>query len=111
MILIKTAPGLPRRSVALPGGLMSDPEQPVRQPSASWDRFADELRSAAQWVEELEISADPVIRAQGARYVGRAAIAALYHEVEFADPLFPQWFRCIDQVNNWGGPNVDNEYL
>ncbi|WP_235736644.1 DUF1214 domain-containing protein [Nocardioides alcanivorans] len=52
-----------------------------------------------------------MIRAQGVRYVGRAAIAALHHEVEYADPLFPQWFRCIDQVNNWGGPNVDNEYL
>ncbi len=90
---------------------MSIPEQPARQPSSSWDRFADGLRASARWIEEHEVSVDPVIRAQGVRYVGRAAIAALHHEVEYADPLFPQWFRCIDQVNNWGGPNVDNEYL
>lgn len=90
---------------------MSHPEQPARCVASSWERFADELRASARWVEELEVSADPVVRAQGARYVGRAAIAALHHEVEFADPLFPQWFRCIDQTNNWGGPNVDNEYL
>lgn len=90
---------------------MSQPEQTTLPAPSAWDRFAEELRASARWVDALDICADPVIRAQGARYVGRMAIAALHHEVEFADPLFPQWFRCIDQVNNWGGPNVDNEYL
>lgn len=76
-----------------------------------WERFANSLRDASEWVKALPSCADPVIRAQGLRYIGRAAIAALNHEVEHADALFPKWFRCIDQVSNWGGPNVDNEYI
>lgn len=78
---------------------------------SGWSQFARALQQASTWVEELEICSDPIIRAQGLRYVGRCAIAALHHEVEYADPRFPKWFRCIDQVSNWGGPNVDNEYL
>jgi len=79
--------------------------------SLGWLAFADQLREASDWVEALPSSSDPIVRAQGIRYIGRVAIAALQHEVEYADPYFPKWFRCIDQVSNWGGPNVDNEYL
>lgn len=79
--------------------------------SFGWDKFGNALRSASEWVESLPSCSDPVVLAQGMRYIGRAAIAALHHEVENVDPYFPKWFRCIDQVSNWGGPNVDNEYL
>lgn len=82
-----------------------------RTPAAAWRQFGNTLADAADWVEQREMCQHPVVHAQGQRYVGRMAIAALKHQVEYADPLFPHMFRGIDMVNNWGGPNVDNEYL
>lgn len=79
---------------------------------AGWVAFADRLRDLAAWIDNRPAAqADPGARARGTRYLGRMAIAALHHEVEFADPAFPHLYRCIDAVSNWGGPNVDNEYL
>jgi hypothetical protein len=39
---------------------------------------------------------DPFVRAQGLRYVGRMATAALQHEVEHADPRRERNWRPLD---------------
>ena len=50
-------------------------------------------------------------RADGYRHLSRLAVMALQSYLEFGDADFPAFHRYDDDAVQWGGPNVDNQYL
>jgi Protein of unknown function (DUF1214) len=76
----------------------------------SWADFCDALKAAGAIVLDPANPADPRNRAEGFRYLGRLARAALETFIEDADPLAPELLRTCHATIKMGADNPDNLY-
>jgi len=79
--------------------------------SAAWDRFCDRVKQAGRLAFRDEPADTPLVRATGVRYMARYIAKALDHEVNFADPLYPQFWHLQTPTNKSFGDNPDCTYL
>ena len=77
----------------------------------AWAEYCDRLKAVGQRMLGDDYPGTPRERAEGFRHLTRVAIMGLEWYVEFNDREFPAFYRQDDDVNKWGGPNVDNLYL
>ncbi|MFO0552978.1 MAG: hypothetical protein U0271_31615 [Polyangiaceae bacterium] len=75
----------------------------------TWNDFCDRLRDAGNAI--LRGPDDPLVRAEGFRYVSRLVRAGLEVFVEHADPLAPELRRVVHETVKMGADNPDNHYL
>jgi hypothetical protein len=77
----------------------------------AWVEFCERLKRSGLRLLEEDFPGSPQERAEGFRHLARVAVMGLEWGMEFDDPDFPGFYRHNDDVNQWGGPNVDNTYL
>jgi len=77
----------------------------------AWVEFCERLKRSGLRILEDDFPASPRERAEGFRHLARVAVMGLEWGLEFGDPDHPAFYRHEDDVNQWGGPNVDNTYL
>jgi hypothetical protein len=77
----------------------------------AWVEFCERLKKTGLRMLEDDFPGTPAERAEGFRHLARVAVMGLEWGMEFDDPDFPSFYRHNDDVNQWGGPNVDNTYL
>lgn len=77
------------------------------QLDASWDRFVQHLRDAADVVRRDPRADDPQLRAQGYRYLLNLTNAALEQAVFSADPDFPEHGRLQDNTRRYSVESPD----
>ncbi len=100
--------------------LMSSPPMWAEPPQSAaealtsgkaWSDFNQRIEAVGKGILGETFPGSPTDRAEGYRHLARMVAMALQWEVDFADPLFPAFYRHDDDVTRWGGPNVDNTYL
>ncbi|MBK7952285.1 MAG: hypothetical protein IPK00_26920 [Deltaproteobacteria bacterium] len=77
----------------------------------TWEDFCDGLKAAGAIVLAADTPADPVLRAEGWRYLTRLTRAALETFVEASDAQAPQFQRTTGPTIKMGMDNPDNVYL
>ena len=77
----------------------------------AWDDYCDRLKAVGRRMLETDFPGSPRERAEGFRHLVRVAVMGLQWGVECNDREFPIFYRQDDDINKWGGPNVDNLYL
>lgn len=82
----------------------------MTDPAAAWTAFCAKLAEAGQIVLAPDVPADPVVRAEGFRYLSRLTRLALEQYVEAADPDFPFFYQLSHKTAKIGADNPDNEY-
>lgn len=73
----------------------------------AWDGFVDHLRAAADVVRDDPRATDPVLRAQGYRYLLNLANAALEQKVFSADRDFPEHGHLQDSTKRYATESPD----
>ena len=76
----------------------------------AWDGFCDRVKAAGRLAFRDETPDSPLVRATGVRYMARYIAKALDHEVNFADPLYPQFWLLQTPTNKSFGDNPDCTY-
>jgi hypothetical protein len=112
---------MPKRFQSLPIALALLTALPVRADDAqldhelvsgqAWVEFCERLKQTGLRLLEDDFPGSPRERAEGFRHLARVAVMGLQWGMEFDDPDFPAFYRHDDDINQWGGPNVDNVYL
>ena len=77
----------------------------------AWDDYCDRLKAVGRGMLGADFPSSPRERAEGFRHLVRVAVMGLQWAVEFNARAFPIFYRQADDINKWGGPNVDNLYL
>jgi len=77
----------------------------------AWDEFCDRIKAAGRLAFRSETPDAPLTRATGVRYMARYIAKALDHELNFADPLYPQFWHLQSPTNKSFGDNPDCTYL
>ncbi len=78
---------------------------------AAYERWLGALREARDMVCAAPSSGLGVDSAEAHRYLTRLGSTALWIFVEHADPMFPELFREVDEINKLTADNPDNLYL
>lgn len=82
---------------------MSDPAQ-------AWRDYCAKLADAGEIVLAPDVPDDPLIRAEGFRYLSRLSKLALEQYVEAGDPDFPFFYQLSHSTGKIGADNPDNAY-
>lgn len=77
----------------------------------TWEEFCDALKAAGSVVLAEDTPHDPVVRAEGWRYLSRLTRAALETFVEASDASAPQFQQTTGPTIKMGMDNPDNIYL
>jgi hypothetical protein len=77
----------------------------------TWEEFCDSLKAAGRVVLAEDTPRDPVLRAEGWRYLTRLTRAALETFVEASDAQAPQFQQTTGPTIKMGMDNPDNVYL
>lgn len=78
--------------------------------AAAWRDFCARLADAGEIVLAADVPDDPLIRAEGFRYLSRLTKLALEQYVEASDPDFPFFYKLSHETAKIGADNPDNEY-
>lgn len=92
---------------------MSCPESSPESsdPARAWKDFCTTLAQAADIVGAADVPCDPLIRAEGVRYLSRLTKLALEQYVEATDTDFPFFYELSHETAKIGADNPDNVYL
>lgn len=77
----------------------------------AWDEFCDRLKEAAAIVFDDPAPAMIPARVDGMRYLSQQISFALDTNLEYNDPLHPQFYRLFGPTRKQGGDNPDCVYL
>ena len=77
----------------------------------AWADFCDQLKSAGDIILADNAPVDPLIRAEGFRYLSRLTKLALEQYVEATDTDFPFFYRLSHETAKIGADNPDSAYL
>lgn len=76
----------------------------------AWRDYCAKLADAGAIILAEDVPADPLIRAEGFRYLSRLSKLALEQYVEARDPDFPFFYQLSHETGKIGADNPDNEY-
>ena len=82
----------------------------MSDPATAWAAFCARLAKAGEIILAPDVPDDPLIRAEGFRYLSRLTKLALEQYVEAADPDFPFFYQLSHETGKIGADNPDNEY-
>jgi hypothetical protein len=82
----------------------------VTDPAQSWRDFCAKLAEAGDLILAPDVPEDPLIRAEGFRYLSRLTKLALEQYVEASDPDFPFFYKLSHETAKIGADNPDNVY-
>ena len=77
----------------------------------AWEEFCDRIKGASSIVFRDTAPPTPLDRATGIQYLSRYISKALNQRLEFADPLYPQFWQLQTPTNKSFGDNPDCTYL
>ena len=89
---------------------MSDAAGGGPDPAQAWREFCARLAEAGEVILAADVPDDPLIRAEGFRYLSRLTRLALEQHVEAADPDFPFFYQLSHATAKIGADNPDNIY-
>ncbi|MFO1241257.1 MAG: DUF1214 domain-containing protein [Sphingomonadaceae bacterium] len=78
--------------------------------AAAWRDFCARLADAGDIILAPDVPDDPLIRAEGFRYLSRLTKLALEQYVEASDPDFPFFYKLSHETAKIGADNPDNIY-
>ena len=85
---------------------------PDASPSAAaWADFCATLAKAGEVILASDVPADPLVQAEGFRYLSRLARLGLEQYVEASDSDFPFFYALSHETGKIGADNPDNKYL
>jgi len=76
----------------------------------AWRDYCAKLADAGAIILADDVPDDPLIRAEGFRYLSRLSKLALEQYVEASDPDFPFFYQLSHETGKIGADNPDNEY-
>lgn len=79
-------------------------------PAQAWRVFCAKLAEAGEIILAPDVPDDPLIRAEGFRYLSRLTKLALEQYVEASDPDFPFFYKLSHETAKIGADNPDNVY-
>jgi hypothetical protein len=79
--------------------------------STAWESFCDQVKANGRLAFRENSPDTPLVRAEGVRYVARYIAKALDREVNYADPLYPQFWQYQTPTSKSFGDNPDCTYL
>lgn len=79
-------------------------------PAEAWRAFCAKLAEAGEVILAPDVPDDPLIRAEGFRYLSRLTKLALEQYVEASDPDFPFFYKLSHETAKIGADNPDNIY-
>jgi hypothetical protein len=82
----------------------------VSDPAAAWRDYCAKLAEAGAVILAPDVPDDPLIRAEGFRYLSRLSKLALEQYVEASDPDFPFFYQLSHATAKIGADNPDNAY-
>lgn len=82
----------------------------MTDPAAAWRAFCANLAEVGEVILAPDIPDDPLIRAEGFRYLSRLTRLALEQYVEAGDPDFPFFYKLSHETAKIGADNPDNKY-
>jgi hypothetical protein len=82
----------------------------MSDPATAWADFCAKLAEAGQIVLAPDVPTDPLVRAEGFRYLSRLTKLALEQYVEASDPDFPFFYKLSHETGKIGADNPDNIY-
>ncbi|MGB5076217.1 MAG: hypothetical protein WBO17_01900 [Sphingorhabdus sp.] len=82
----------------------------MNNPAEAWTAFCAKLAQAGEVILAPDVPDDPLIRAEGFRYLSRLTRLALEQYVEASDPDFPFFYKLSHETAKIGADNPDNEY-
>ena len=77
----------------------------------AWRAFCARLAAAGEVILAPDAPSDPLVRAEGFRYLSRLTRLALEQYVEAADTDFPFFYTLSHATAKIGADNPDNAYL
>ena len=80
-------------------------------PVQAWRDFCAKLAAAGEVLLAPDVPDDPLVRAEGARYLSRLTKLALEQYVEATDTDFPFFYQLSHTTGKIGADNPDNHYL
>lgn len=80
-------------------------------PAQAWRDFCAKLADAGDIVLASDVPDDPLVRAEGFRYLSRLTKLALEQYVEATDTDFPFFYKLSHETGKIGADNPDNAYL
>jgi len=80
-------------------------------PAEAWRAFCNQISDAGRIILAADVPDDPLIRAEGFRYLSRLTKLALEQYVEASDPDFPFFYKLSHETAKIGADNPDNAYL
>lgn len=83
---------------------------PAPDPAQAWRDFCGKLADAGDIILAPDVPDDPIIRAEGFRYLSRLTKLALEQYVEASDPDFPFFYKLSHETAKIGADNPDNIY-
>ena len=75
-----------------------------------WRDYCAKLAEAGEIILAPDVPTDPLIRAEGFRYLSRLSKLALEQYVEASDPDFPFFYQLSHETGKIGADNPDNQY-
>ena len=82
----------------------------VTDPAEAWRAYCAKLAEAGEIILASDVPDDPLIRAEGFRYLSRLSKLALEQYVEASDPDFPFFYKLSHETAKIGADNPDNIY-
>lgn len=82
----------------------------MSDPAIAWRDFCAKLADAGAIILAPDVPDDPLIRAEGFRYLSRLTKLALEQYVEASDPDFPFFYKLSHETAKIGADNPDNVY-
>lgn len=79
-------------------------------PAIAWRDFCAKLAEAGEIILAPDVPDDPLVRAEGFRYLSRLTKLALEQYVEASDPDFPFFYKLSHETAKIGADNPDNVY-
>jgi hypothetical protein len=83
----------------------------VSDPATAWRAFCAKLADAGEIILAPDVPDDPLIRAEGVRYLSRLTKLTLEQYVEATDTDFPFFYKLSHETGKIGADNPDNAYL
>ncbi len=80
-------------------------------PVQAWRDFCAKLAAAGEIILAPDVPDDPLVRAEGVRYLSRLTKLALEQHVEATDTDFPFFYSLSHETGKIGADNPDNVYL
>jgi hypothetical protein len=73
----------------------------------AWRQFCERLSRVGDRILEDDFPSSPFDRAEGVRHLANQVACWLTYALGSSDPDRPVFFRSMDPVYLWGGPNID----